>query len=57
MMRMFEHPRNPDVPKPPETPDIVDGRPSDISPAPPPDIPPEPVPDGPGPQRDVPGPT
>ena len=53
---MFEHPRTPDVPGPPEKPDIVDEQPPDISPAPPPDIPPESLPDRPGPQRDVPGP-
>jgi hypothetical protein len=53
---MFEHPRKPDTPRPPEVPDIVDEQPPDISPAPPPDIPPEPVPDRPGPHRDVPGP-
>ena len=54
--RMFEHPRKPDIPRPPEIPDIVDEQPPDISPAPPPDIPPEPPPDRPGPQRETPGP-
>jgi hypothetical protein len=53
---MFEHPRKPDVPRPPEIPDIVDEQTPDISPAPPPDIPPEPIPDHHGPQRDIPGP-
>jgi hypothetical protein len=52
---MFEHPRKPDVPRPP-APDIIDAPPPDINPAPPPDIPPQPMPDRPEPHRDVPGP-
>lgn len=53
---MQEHPKKPDIPRPPGAPDIVDLPPGDMSPAPPPDIPPEPIPDRPEPQRDVPGP-
>ena len=53
---MLEHPKKPDVPRPPGAPDIVERPSSDISPAPPPDIPPQPIPDRPDPQRDVPGP-
>jgi len=53
---MQEHPRKPDVPRPPSTPDIVDLPPGDLNPAPPPDIPPQPVPDRPDPHPDVPGP-
>jgi hypothetical protein len=53
---MIEHPRKPDVPHLPETPDIVDRQPPDISPAPPPDIPPQPIEEGPDTQLDVPGP-
>jgi len=41
---MIEHPRKPDVPRPPDSPDIIDGEPSDLNPAPPPDIPPQPLP-------------
>lgn len=53
---MFEHPKKPDVTRPPDAPDIVDGPPQDVNPAPPPDIPPQPPPERPDPQRDVPGP-
>jgi hypothetical protein len=53
---MFEHPSQPDVPRPPAVPDVLDTPPPDISPAPPPDIPPQPLPERPEPQRDVPGP-
>ena len=53
---MLEHPKKPDVPRPPGQPDIVDTPSPDINPAPPPDIPPQPMPDRPDPQRDLPGP-
>jgi len=52
---MIEHPRKPDVPRPPDSPDIIDGEPSDLNPAPPPDIPPQPLPDRPDPHPDTPG--
>jgi hypothetical protein len=54
---MQEHPKRPDVPRPPTAPDIIDLPPGDLNPAPPPDIPPQPIPDRPEPQRDIPGPT
>jgi len=53
---MIEHPLKPDVPKPPEEPDIVDGPTSEVNPAPPPDIPPQPLPEHPDVHRDLPGP-
>jgi hypothetical protein len=53
---MIEHPRKPDVPRPPGTPDIVDMPSPDVNPAPPPDIPPLPVPEHPEPHPDIPGP-
>jgi len=53
---MQEHPKKPDIPRPPGAPDIVDMPSSDINPAPPPDIPPQPISDRPDPQSDVPGP-
>jgi hypothetical protein len=53
---MFEHPAKPDVPRPPDAPDIIDAPSPDLNPAPPPDIPPQPMPDRPEPQSDVPGP-
>lgn len=55
---MIEHPRKPDVPRPPGAPDIIDTPSPDINPAPPPDIPPIPVPEHPEPHPDihVPGP-
>jgi hypothetical protein len=52
---MIEHPKKPDVPRPPGVPDVVDAPSPDINPVPPPDIPPQPLPDRPEPQRDVPG--
>ena len=55
MSEMIEHPKKPDVPRPPGTPDIVDTSP-DVNPAPPPDIPPLPVPEHPEPHPDIPGP-
>ena len=54
---MQEHPKRPDMPRPPGAPDIIDLPPGEMNPAPPPDIPPEPLPDRREPQRDVPGPT
>jgi hypothetical protein len=54
---MIEHPRKPDIPRPPGSPDIIDEAPSDLNPAPPPDIPPQPLPDRPTPHPDLPGPT
>jgi hypothetical protein len=54
---MIEHPRKPDVPKSPETPDIVDHQRPDIAPAPPPDIPPQPIDERSEPQDETPGPT
>jgi hypothetical protein len=57
-MLMIEHPRKPDVPRPPGAPDIVDTPSSEINPAPPPDIPPIPESEHPEPHPDihVPGP-
>jgi hypothetical protein len=53
----LEHPKKPDVPRPPGIPDIVDDAPSpDINPAPPPDIPPTPLPEAPDPHPGTPGP-
>ncbi len=52
---MIEHPRKPDLPRPPDTPDVIDGKPTDLNPAPPPDIPPQPLPDRPEPHPDTPG--
>jgi hypothetical protein len=54
---MIEHPKKPDVPRPPGSPDIEDGSPSDLNPAPLPDIPPQPLPDRPTPHPERPGPT
>jgi hypothetical protein len=54
---MIEHPKAPDVPRPPQAPDIVDTPSPEINPAPPPDIPPQPMPEHPEPHRDIPGPT
>ena len=53
---MIEQPRQPDVPRAPEAPDIVDEESPDLHPAPPPDIPPGPEPGRPESQREVPGP-
>ena len=53
---MIEHPRKPDVPRPPGAPDIVDTPSSDINPAPPPDIPPLPASEHPEPHPDIPVP-
>ena len=35
---MIEHPRRPDVPRPPRSPDVIDIPAPDINPAPPPDV-------------------
>jgi hypothetical protein len=51
---MIEHPKKPDVPRPPGAPDIVDMPVQDINPAPPPNIPPVPVEEHPEPHPDVP---
>lgn len=53
---MLEHPKTPDVPRPPAIPEVEDLPPSDMNPAPPPDIPPQPVLDTPVPQPRPPGP-
>jgi hypothetical protein len=53
---MIEHPKKPDMPRQPGTPDIVETPSPDINPAPPPDIPPTPVPEAPDPHPDTPGP-
>jgi hypothetical protein len=50
---MIEHPKKPDMPRPPGAPDIIDAPSPDINPAPPPDIPPIPVPEHPEPHPDI----
>lgn len=53
---MIEHPRKPDIPRLPETQDIIDAPSPEVNPAPPPDIPPQPLPEHPEPHQDIPGP-